>query len=584
MASAASDILLLAQEAADSLPAGVREWLLGWAVAVGLVVAAYAGRRRLPRGMSDGLFGAGISGAMLMAYTSAETSLSWRFILGAALTGLTAAWFGASLWIERDTGTPARPDWEAGSPKSVLRRAMGLHFAGIAGLLAAAAVLADLRVDGVAYSPSALTLLLVLAVIATGGALLERRRRIRDAYAAPHGPGLARYAIAAPILALLYVRPATLSWPAEPLSPQWSLLIAALLMLAGSLILPLVGWLRRRATDLREPERLMSPAPSSRLLRGAIVAICALIGLACVAVFEHWQTPLTLLAAGLAALISEHSRPDDADGQPPRVPGIAGEVGLILAGGSVLAASLAWLPAGAFDRMRGVALAGILLLWLARFWEQQVVGIGAGTARPGLPERVPPWTTAGRLIPAARRLSQAAAGANLALAFFAVLTRVPGPGETIEIEPTNPLFGVLAACAVLLHGLFLAADAPRHGADRGEAAACWAGLAAAAPFALALSGGELNPTTWLAYGVIVAGLTAVLLAVIADGGRRPPAATSWAMNAYLGGVLPALLLFVIVFSTSIRARPVALVVGFGGVLLAMFLRVRVPRAQSLVEG
>lgn len=130
-----------------------------------------------------------------------------------------------------------------------------------------------------------------------------------------------------------------------------------------------------------------------------------------------------------------------------------GEAGLALAAAALAAFVVCFGFAPALPA--GIALAGLWMMWLARFWNQQL--------RDGTP-----WTTAGRLIPAARKV-----GAAAAYAFALVLWISPG------------LAGFWRTAALILGLALLAALATAARRERCAGSAI-GGLAAAVGAALLL--------------------------------------------------------------------------------------------------
>ena len=164
----------------------------------------------------------------------------------------------------------------------------------------------------------------------------------------------------------------------------WS--VALLLSGAASLALAvgalLVDWRNRVQIWRTDPAGLAAPLPTHRRYYAVVLLLCGLTGVGAVGAPDAALTPLAVILAAYAALTVGHRRCSTP----------IGRFGLVLVGWAIITAALAWLPAWLANGSLGAALAGLLLIWLARFWQQQ---LNAGR----------PWTTTGRLIPAARQLS-----------------------------------------------------------------------------------------------------------------------------------------------------------------------------------
>jgi hypothetical protein len=168
--------------------------------------------------------------------------------------------------------------------------------------------------------------------------------------------------------------------------PTWwpvalGLLAAVSLLLVVAALL--VDWRLRVRTWRTDPANLVTPPPPHRRLYNLTLVLCGLVGLGSLAAPGAAVTPLAVLVAAYTTLTIGHRRCSNR----------SGGFGLLLVGLAVITAATAWLPTSPANATLGAALAGLLLLWLARFWHQQL-----NNGRP--------WTTTGRLIPAARTLSR----------------------------------------------------------------------------------------------------------------------------------------------------------------------------------
>jgi len=160
--------------------------------------------------------------------------------------------------------------------------------------------------------------------------------------------------------------------------PAMAAVLGALALLAA-LTPPVLHGLRRRGQWLADPRKLLDPAPRSPLLNTAVVGAAVATGMLACWLRSGTATPLGPFLAACACFITEHRR----GGR------IAGLLGFLLVSAGLAVAAESWLPAFGENLLLGLGVAGLYLLWLARFWEQQLLD-GAH------------WTTAGRLILVAR--------------------------------------------------------------------------------------------------------------------------------------------------------------------------------------
>lgn len=142
----------------------------------------------------------------------------------------------------------------------------------------------------------------------------------------------------------------------------------------------LAEWRRRRRAWASQPRLLLEPLAPQPLADAGIVLLSVLAGGLATAARSGWTPPGVALAA-VATLGLGHRRERQA----------LSVLGLLLLGEAVVLTGIDWWPGGSEGLVTGWSLAGLYLLWLGRFWSQQLLN---GTA----------WTTAGRLIPAARWL------------------------------------------------------------------------------------------------------------------------------------------------------------------------------------
>ena len=247
--------------------------------------------------------------------------------------------------------------------------------------------------------------------------------------------------------------------------------------------------------------------------------------------------PLAVFVACLAAFTIGHQQRNDG----------AGEVGLVLVGLGIILACRAWLPATRLNWLLGTSGAGFYLLWLARFWHQQ---LHEGRA----------WTTAGRLIRPARSLGYAAAFGCLVLAI--------GTAARSAEPAVGPLWVVLlGVAAALLLAVLLVKDAADDNAGAAFPA-CLMALAAGVPVReAALSFGLSIP-----WPVVVAGVVLLLAAYLWH--QRPDRAICPAFDAYLRGFAPLMALYAVAVPGAYGDRAPWLAGSLTAALLALTAAVR----------
>ena len=133
----------------------------------------------------------------------------------------------------------------------------------------------------------------------------------------------------------------------------------------------------------------------------------------------------------------------------------------------IVTAGSAWILPGWGGALLGCGLAGVYLLWLARFWEQQLL-----EGRP--------WTTAGRLIPVTRRAGCATATACLGLAVGVAVSGEAATGQTMWQPAVTLLLCLLLAS-------MLVGEAAKQGSVAAALGACLATVAAVVPAGQVLS-------------------------------------------------------------------------------------------------
>lgn len=501
------------------------------AAGIGLAAigAALVGYRLLPRGVGQGLFVTALSGLLLINYTfNAEPrDADWTLRAGACLTSLSLLWLIVAAWVERAPGD---------SPGPELRRHVAQQATVVFALLAGGVIVAEMR--GAAGEELPLTSLLLLLLVVAGGGWLRGERN------------LAGYGVLGLLLTVL--------WLAVP--PLWltgrKTFVAGVILLAAAVSLAIVlggvllDWRRRARVPMAEPQLLLQPPARHRRAYALALVLCVGVGAGAVLVGSSLLTPLALGLAALAVLGVGHRWRSNA----------IGELGLVLMAGVVVSAGAAWLPGGVAGEVLGWTLASLWLQWLARFWHQQL-------------DEGRPWTSAGRLIPLARRLSYvAAAGAFV----WVVSWVVPGLRGTLA----GGWAAIPCALLLLLLASMLVRDARRQGsgvAALGAVLAATGGVVALQQFVVG-RGWTLPWSLWIAFATM-------LIAVRTRSPQRdtPVEAT---FNAFIGGVAPMAALGGLVLE-RFWLEPVGVVVVTiacaAGALAVRFLPLRMPAAANVAS-
>lgn len=485
------------------VPALRFSWLAATTLAA--LLAALLGRRRLPIGMSDGLFVGAISGVALLTHMTLH-GMAGPLLLGINLATLSLLWFVVAVWVERPPvhggeasdashgaglGTPPvapaaadRPAVEA-SRRYVVRQSLAAHVSAIAGLTALGLFEAP---NGPTGRAGEFLVAGILLIPAAGFYFWQRHV-------------LARYATVGLVL-LIVARATEPLWrtaAAAPVRSSLGLLAAAVVTLLVVIASLLLDWRSRSGAAWEDPRQLLEPPPTHRRLYGLVLAAGALIAMGGLLLRTGMATPAAIGLAAIAAATVGHRWRSNA----------VGEFALVLAAATAFTAGTAWLPARTLGPLIGCTLAGLWMLWLARFWHQQL-----NDGRP--------WTTAGRMIPAARHLGYALAGGVflLAVGLVAQGTR-PGPGR---IE------SLFAALLLLMYWSLLLRDAASQRSSIGALAGCAMLVAALVPVH------HLLQATALAVPPFALLAVAALALGIRTGGRQPPE-VRWPCNAYVGGFL-----------------------------------------------
>lgn len=226
----------------------------------------------------------------------------------------------------------------------------------------------------------------------------------------------------------------------------WVMQGAGLVLLAGALVEIYLRWRFRRSVWLHDPDQLVRERriPTWQLVFFWILAAALAVGVLEGGISVPGVISLALGAIGVLTL--GHLAGSQA----------TGEAGLALAAATLAALIVLFAGPGALPA--ATALAGLWMMWLARFWNQQLLdGV--------------PWTTAGRLIPSARRI-----GATAACALLLLSCKNPVPGGFWTVA-------ALVLALALVAALTIAARRERCG---GSAIGALAAGGAAAILALGL--------------------------------------------------------------------------------------------------
>jgi hypothetical protein len=418
---------------ADGAPALPIELTAAFALAVAL--AGLLGRGRMPAGVGGGLFLAAVSGAAIVLLALDPAANLSRPALGHVLTGLAVLWYAASRLASRGAGRGAsRAALPASSRATAPLWAHAALACGLVAIASLASVPGGLTRGTWSAGATDFTVLVALAALI---------RVFRTGAWAP-------YPTVALLVCLLVLLAPADGWGARASAWGLGLNVVAVLCLAVVIGMILLDWWRTRRRWLEQQYRFQGTPPWPDSLLASLVTVCAFVGLGGLFLRGAWFTPTALWLAGLTCVVIGHLR------------GwlLAGEIGLALAGAGIVSAAMAWLTPGWPGALLGLGLAGGYLLWLARFWDQQLLD---GVA----------WTTAGRLIPGARRLGyMASSGAGAATAAGLLAGAFDGQALWSSALSVGVLLGVMS---------LLVRDALAHGRADALATACLVAVAAIGP-------------------------------------------------------------------------------------------------------
>ena len=462
------------------------------AVAAGAIVIARVFYRRLPRGAAEGLFAAALIGAACLTVVArACDAEAARTSLVHVLALLSVAWLLAA-------GASAGAD----SQRRQTRRSVFTHAALLCGAIVAVdALIASTTQKSSASTARALDLaaLLAAAIIL---ACLTRKPWLAQVIAAlavliPASSGMAHH---------LHLRlPHALSWA----------FVAALTALLAMLCHGLAHWRFRLSVWHNDPRRLSEPIGRPATLFSAVVVAAVAAGL--IAILEPGSrlAAPTLAFAALACFNVFHR----VGGGP------VGDVGMILLCSAVVTLATGWLPiarSSESDRLIwsyaliGVATTGLYAKWLGNFWQQQLLD-----GRP--------WTSTGRLIPAASRCALAAAigSAVIAMCIF-----------RLQLADAGTFSAAVGALLTLLLALGLLRDP-----DPGEGAmgkfCAWPALAASTVLIGDVIDGDTDSARLWMPLIALAGLSA---AIHRRRSRMSDDESATADHCWINGFLPVMIL------------------------------------------
>ncbi len=287
----------------------------------------------------------------------------------------------------------------------------------------------------------------------------------------------------------------------------WLMLIASAAGLLACCADVLRCWWQRRTAWMQSPTATApSPEPAPGLAPAQIVIGVLLLASVLVCPDARVQ-PFALLFGALGALVCGHHL---------RSVGM-GEFGLALLAAAMIAAGRAWIANGTRGWLFGTVVAAVYMLWLSRFWQQQ---LHAGRA----------WTSTGRLIAPARRICHAL----VALAAGASTYQIWHHAASAGSAPRGAL-DVLTTLALFVLGSLLVRDASSWGRSSSAGFACLAVLSLASRLT-ELPGVAIEQPSGLVLVAMAVSLLALRVALARESG--PDHAV---YNALVGGVLPALL-------------------------------------------
>ncbi len=455
-----------------------REALGGLAL---LLLAASLLRKRLAAGVGEALFLTGMVTAALAVYLPDLHGL-WQVEVSVYLGAIVFMLFIAVHWIEEDRN--------AGG--GAARRVLAQHCVLSTALLVAAISLSLPDTAPVVARTTLSVILIVLLTVTLFAASAWRPE-----------PAALRMAI--------LVTVGTMCWywrdviEVQALAPglSWVAIGGGALSLAIVVGGVLLTRRHRRRVWLTEPSQLLEPRGPRAITVVTVDLLSVLIAVATVLNPGHPLMPVACWLGAFAAFGIGHRSTREA----------ASEWGFALHALACVSATMAWLPSHRLAVSFGTLVAAWHCLWLAHFWHQQ---LDHGRA----------WTTAGRLIPTARRF-----GYGLVMLAFVGAMRGTLLAGSSGSDSLTIAIALLLACLITLRQLRV--DAGTHHRAPAALLAGYVAIVLVANVRMSFFG------TYAAAFPLLFAFVAVFLAVSwrrVDSRQR----VAWGMNAYVGAILPTL--------------------------------------------
>jgi hypothetical protein len=350
-----------------------------------IAVAAVAAQSRLLPGVPHALFAAAVSFGVILVSSVVFEGMS----ASTGLTLLAVGWFLLGGWIEhsKDAATGVRRlvgRWEGG----LVLRAAGL----VCGLLALGGYVPG---DGI-VQPGALIRTVMLFIGAAFLALLLMLRGGSSEARENNGqyPGAGEFCA---ILVLAGVLAAALHKLVT--AELWSFLVFGQSASAAvAIALVLVDAQRerrhRQRVWLAEPRRLLERTPPNRTVDYLVISLAWGVGVMAAALPTPGISGVSLILAAMSSGAVFHRR-----GIGP-----AGDLALLLCAESAVLSAWEWTGSAPAGALLGGAVAAVLMTGMGTVWSGQ---LHEGRA----------WTSAGRLVPATRRVTCAVAALMFMVAF-----------------------------------------------------------------------------------------------------------------------------------------------------------------------
>jgi hypothetical protein len=479
-----------------------------FACSMGLLVFSLFLSRFLARGAGEALFVVAVSGIMLAGYFPYDGSVHWHFVIAAGLTVLSAMWTFAAGWIERNSkiATPPATDdvtRAAGAPRGrkmraelAPRRILGFHAAVISALGAAIMILAIPRDDRHHYIVSLSIPMCALSLVALS-VLLWR----------PTAMSASAFLLVSGGVAWMWLDS---FFRGQELGGMVRGAFASACAALGAFIAEvLMDWRIRIRWSRTRPRELLQSGHDRSVLHPVLFAICLIVSAMCLVTWRNPWTPAPL-AASCIVLFGIAHRANWA---------VARNLGVAQLAAAIVLTLTAVLPDWPLRPCVALALTGVYFCWLAGFWTQQLHDDTA-------------WTTAGRLIPAARRMA-------ILLAFGAFAGSLSA-GLAEFVMYVGPMwFHATALAAVMLLAAPLGVTSIRRRSPDAALASCLCVAAGIYPADLILERLEL----YVPMEILIAASGLVVAILIGPDRRGDP--VDWVYNAVIGGFIPGTLFMMI---------------------------------------